>query len=265
MSAERSKPFFMMSDGQQIFALHYPLVKPSREAIIICQPAPQETMRSQAALGQLARRLQEDGRTVVRFDYSGTGDSEGAMDCLCLDQWLQDLLKVCAWTREHTGCERISLLGLRLGAALAIQASAQIDIHRLILWDPLVDGLDYLRDMEISHARMFNEIEAPFASQRYGQNQCWGFPWTDSWRSQLAAISPALLKPKARHTHIILSAIDPRVRDVSESWEKAGVVLDVQHVGEPMHWGDERYLKIQAFPVAHLRRIQALWEVQADD
>lgn len=262
MTALRSHPLFLNSMDQQIFALHYPAETRAQETIIICPPAPQEIMRSQAALGQLARRLQEDGYNVFRFDYSSTGDSEGASDCVSMDKWLQDVLQVCAFAEEQTPGTRISLLGLRLGAALAIRASQHKSVHRLVLWDPIVDGIHYLQEMEASHKRMFqlNPIEPPFPSWRYGSEQCWGFPWSESWRSQIAAVSPALLVPKADSLHIILSATDPLVRDASQNWQKQGLTIDLQHVGEPMHWGDERYIKIRAFPAAHLRRIQALWE-----
>jgi pimeloyl-ACP methyl ester carboxylesterase len=247
---------------QQIFTLHYPAETHAQETIIICPPAPQETMRSQAALGQLARRLQEDGYNVLRFDYSSTGDSEGSSDSVSMDRWLQDVLKVYAFAEEQAPGTRISFMGLRLGAALAIRASQKAKVHRLVLWDPIVDGIHYLREMEASHKRMFqlNSIEPPFPSWRYGNEQCWGFPWSESWRSQIAAVSPALLVPKAHALHIILSATDPLVRHVSQNWQKQGLTIDLQHVGEPMHWGDERYIKIRAFPTAHLRRIQALWE-----
>lgn len=262
MTALRSQPLFLNSMDQQIFTLHYPAETSAEETIIICPPAPQEIMRSQAALGQLARRLQEDGYNVIRFDYSSTGDSEGVSDMASIDHWLQDVLKVCAFAQEKAHSTRISLLGLRLGAALAIRASQHVKVNRLVLWDPIVDGIHYLREMETSHARMFqlNPIEPPFPSWRYGESQCCGFPWSETWRSQIAAVSPALLVPRAGKTHIILSATDPIVRDASQNWERQGIAIDLQHVGEPMHWGDERFIKIRAFPSAHLRRIQALWE-----
>jgi len=264
MSAQRSQPLFLSSMEQQIFALHYPAAEAGRETIIICPPAPQEIMRAQSGLGQLACRLQEDGYNVLRFDYSGTGDSEGVPETACIDHWLQDILRVCTFAKDQSGSTRLSLVGLRLGAALAIRASQHVNIDRLVLWDPVLDGIHYLREMETSHTRMFqlNVIEPPFASWRYGKEQCWGFSWSENWRSQLAAISPALLIPQAEETHIILSATDPVARDVYQAWEKAGINVHLQHVGEPMPWGDERYIKIRAFPSAHLRRIQALWETK---
>ncbi|WP_141732824.1 serine aminopeptidase domain-containing protein [Oligoflexus tunisiensis] len=264
MSALRSQPLFLNTMEQQIFTLHYPAESGARDTIVICPPAPQEIMRAQAALGQLARRLQDNGCHVVRFDYSGTGDSTGASDSVSIDQWLKDLQQVCDFAKQQAPDTRLSLLGLRLGAALAIRASEQLTVDRLVLWDPVLDGIHYLHEMEGSHARMFklNSTEPPFASWRYGKEQCWGFPWSESWRSQIAAVSPATLKPRAQKTHVILSATNPIVRDICQIWEREGCAIDLQHVGEPMPWSDERYIKIRAFPSSHLRRIQALWETQ---
>jgi len=265
MNTVLSKAQFLPAADRQIFSLHYPAGQPERnETIILCPPAPQETMRSQAALGQLARRLQEDGFHVIRFDYSGTGDSEGFSDQISLDHWLLDLLSVYGWAQFHLRTQKISLLGLRLGAPLAIRASQQVNVERLVLWDPIIDGLNYLHDMEKAHVRQFqlNANEPPFPSLRYSGEQCMGFPWTSSWRAELAGISKSTLHPKAKKTHFVLSATDTLVRETCTLWQNHGLVADIQHVAEPLDWGSERYVKIRAFPAAHLRRIQALWEVQ---
>ncbi len=267
MNAIKSQPLFLPSADRQIFVMHYsPDDTLRQEVIIICPPAPQEIMRSQASLGQLARRLQEDGFHVVRFDYSGTGDSEGNADSISLDQWHQDVLSIAGWAKFHLRYQKLSLIGLRLGASMAIRASQHLDIDRLVLWDPVIDGLNYLYAMERSHKKMFelNVIEAPFASSRYSPEQCWGFPWTEAWRSELASISQSTLQPKARTIDIILSATDPLVRDTCTLWQGRGISVELQNVGEPLFWGDERFVKIRAFPAAHLRRIQALWEAQHD-
>ncbi len=265
MTAVLSQPQFLTAADRQIFSLHYPAGLQGRnETIIICPPAPQEIMRSQAGLGQLARQLQGDGFHVIRFDYSGTGDSEGYAEQISLDHWLMDLLSVYGWAQFHLRTQKISLLGLRLGAPLAIRASQQVNVERLVLWDPIIDGLNYLYDMEKAHSRQFqmNSSEPPFPSFRYSDEQCLGFPWTSNWRAELAAISQSTLHPKAKKTHFILSATDPLVRDTCLLWQNHGLLADIQHIAEPLHWGSERYVKIRAFPAAHLRRIQALWEVQ---
>lgn len=264
MSTQRSQPIFLSSKEQHLFVLHYPAATKGRETIIICPPAPQEIMRAHAGLNQLAQRLQENGNNVIRFDYSGTGDSEGTSESVCLDQWLRDIIQVCTFAKERTGSTRLSLVGLRLGATLAIRVSQHINISRLVLWDPVLDGIDYLREMEASHSRMFelNMVEPPFASWRYSKEQCWGFSWSEIWRSQLAAIGPALLIPRADETHMILSTQDPIAENVYQAWKKNRINVCLQNIGIPMLWSDERYIKIRAFPAIHLRLIQALWETQ---
>jgi len=73
-----SEPFFYESQDQQIFAIyHPPQGAPRGEGVVICYPAPQDIMRSYQAHVQLARLLAQQGFAVLRFDYAGTGDSEG--------------------------------------------------------------------------------------------------------------------------------------------------------------------------------------------
>ena len=46
----------------------------------------------------------------------------------------------------------IALIGLRLGASLALQAAVKRgDVLYLVLWDPIVDGREYFAQMKVQH------------------------------------------------------------------------------------------------------------------
>jgi len=94
---------------------------------------------------EMARAACGAGVAVLRFDFRGCGDSEGQFEDATLDGWRRDLRVALAFARANLGCERMGLLGLRLGAALAAELTEEeITLGCLVLWEPMVEGDRYL-------------------------------------------------------------------------------------------------------------------------
>lgn len=252
----RSEVQFFLAEDRQIFSIVHPPTGPSRdEGVIICYPGPQEIMRSHAAHVQLSRFLAALGYTVLRFDYSSTGDSDGDSRDMSLDRWERDTLAAIHFMKQTHGLQRITLIGTRLGAILALRASLHGGIAQLILWDPVIDGLSYIQQLESSHRAMLEreQTEAPFASSSYSADQCWGFPWTAAFKAELAAISPTLLSTYAKKLHIVTT------QGSYESWtaqlDRNLTELTLHPVTEDLRWGDDRAMRIRSFPSASLRAL----------
>ena len=82
---------------------------------------------------------------VLRFDYLGTGDSAGEVCDVVLEDWLENICQAVDELKETTGLRTIGLVGLRFGSALAaLAAQTRSDVDRLVLWDPIADGHEYL-------------------------------------------------------------------------------------------------------------------------
>ncbi|GEM_PF-1369943 len=115
--------------------------------IVFCHSFGEEKMSSHAISVKTARCLCEQGAAVLRFDFSGTGDSEGELDETTLDDWREDLALAVAELRRLSGATKIGLWGLRLGAHLALRYAAEMptdivtsgDVAFLILWQPVPD------------------------------------------------------------------------------------------------------------------------------
>jgi hypothetical protein len=122
--------------------------------VLMCNPFGQEAVRSQRVFRVLADRFARSGCATMRFDYYGTGDSDGDDDHASLDTWCADILRADAVLRERSGATRICWLGLRLGGTLAALASARAlaPPERLILWDPIVAGPAWLDALAAEHA-----------------------------------------------------------------------------------------------------------------
>lgn len=81
----------------------------------------------------------------MRFDYDGTGDSAGDdTDPGRVAAWRDSIGEAMHTLREATGCTRIGLVGVRLGATLA----AGHDAACLVLWGAVTRGRSYLRELK---------------------------------------------------------------------------------------------------------------------
>ena len=72
-------PFYFGDSSRRLFGIYHPPKgqSPRSHGIVLCCPFGQEYMRSHRAFRQLANLLSRRGFHVFRFDYHGTGDSDG--------------------------------------------------------------------------------------------------------------------------------------------------------------------------------------------
>ena len=121
--------------------------------MLLCNPFGEEAARAHRIFRVLAMQLERAGYAALRFDYSGTGDSLGDSAAATVDAWVGDVLAAGERLRAVTGASRVAVVGLRFGATLAILASARGDLRprQLVLWDPVVDGVAYLRELVAQH------------------------------------------------------------------------------------------------------------------
>lgn len=124
--------------------LHLPAAEPAG-ALVFCHPFAEEKKCAHRAMVEAARACGEAGWAVLRFDLRGCGDSPGVFGDYDLDDWREDLANATDHLREATGSERVGLLGLRLGGALAAAvAEERPDAACLIMWEPVLDGARYV-------------------------------------------------------------------------------------------------------------------------
>ena len=128
----------------------------SARAVVLCPPIGQEYIRTHWAWKLLAKQLARGGAHVLRFDWSGHGNSSGdIVEQDSLQRWTDDIGRAVEFVREKSNAANVMLVGLRFGATLsALAASERDDIHSLVAWEPVVSGADYLQSLGAMHARM---------------------------------------------------------------------------------------------------------------
>jgi pimeloyl-ACP methyl ester carboxylesterase len=146
---------------QLLGALHHPQrLRPRSTAVLLCNPFGEEASRSHRSYRVLATQLERAGYAALRFDYSGTGDSLGDSGAATIDAWVNDVAIAADRLRSASGASRVAVVGLRLGATLAMLASARGELRprHLVLWDPVIDGAAYLREL-VEHHRAYMRVE----------------------------------------------------------------------------------------------------------
>jgi alpha-beta hydrolase superfamily lysophospholipase len=134
-------------EGRPTFGwLHAPSGPACRAGVVICPPLGYDYMDAHYALRALAERLSRSGMCALRFDYDGTGDSAGDdRDPARVSSWLSSVSHAIELLRA-AGVRSVSLVGMRVGAAIAAAAAARDgSIDQLVLWDPC-SGKRFLKE-----------------------------------------------------------------------------------------------------------------------
>ncbi len=257
------EPFYFSGQGGELFAVYQAPLGPSRqEGIVICNPLPQEMMRAHPALVQLTKTLAERGFAVLRFDYFATGDSAGRPEDISLAAWESNIKSAVSSLKKRSAVSQVSLCGLRLGARLALRVSEDIGLRQLVLWDPIADGSAYVKRLEESHYQMIHRMphEAPMPSTRYQLPQCWGFAWPESFRRELSQWQSQVIQSACKRIHIVQSERQESWPEISQRLRAKGAEVQESTLDQPLHWDDDRYMKIRCFPTAHIKLICQAFE-----
>ena len=108
--------------------------------MLLCPPFAEEKQDSHRGFVNLARELASNGFWVLRFDYFGTGDSEGDWEQATVPDWLSDIRAAVDWVASNLRITNLGLLGLRMGGTLAALAAESEDrVNFLVLWDPVIN------------------------------------------------------------------------------------------------------------------------------
>jgi len=124
--------------------------------VLIVAPFGWEDVCSYRPLRFLAKLLAASGIPVLRFDLPGTGDGSGdALDNGLLEAWIESVDAAASELRAATGVEDVAVVGIRLGAMLALSAANRgSNLQDLVLWGPSATGRTMLREL-----RAFSNME----------------------------------------------------------------------------------------------------------
>lgn len=207
-------PFFFGQTPRRLFGIYEPARSVAREsrAAVICYPWGPEHLNAHRSLRRLAKMLATRGIHSLRFDYFGTGDSAGETIEADLEGWYGDIESAVDELTQITDCQRIILIGMRLGGTLAAKvAKKRADsIEALVLWDPIVSGQKYLDDLWVANTKMprIGQLPLPRPIELGGGFELLGFALPELMERQFRELSltPPVAEPSTR-TMIVFSEV----------------------------------------------------------
>jgi pimeloyl-ACP methyl ester carboxylesterase len=260
--------------GRQLFGCYHAptATAPRRTAIVIAPPFAQEAMRAQRMLRLLAERLSRGGFPVLRFDFYGTGDSDG--DCAAGSgaQWESDLVAADIEARTRGGATQTAWIGLGLGASLAAHASRHLSspLASLVLWDPVVDDAKYLAELRALHRHHVPQPLPPDFRPRNvaapdGESivdEILGFPLTRPILDAIAAAARPLRTPaRARRVVALTSSQPPLDAAVARKWAGGVPATDVRTINA---WSTADFDDIIASGVVYNDVVKAVADAVAE-
>jgi amino acid adenylation domain-containing protein len=227
----------LCSLGSRIANVYYPPVAQGRgsrkHVVLIATSYGHEATRAFRNLQQLAVQLSQAGFDVVRFDYAGTGDSDGGIERLSLRQWTNDILAAVDACRQLPDVEQVSLLGVRLGANLLAAADVS-HIDHFIAWDPVLNGSTYLDGIRNMHAEETAGLTRYLRVRDLGQEEMLGYPWSYTLECDVSALTwPPQYGVNAKHKHWIVTDSERSASSRVEQGEHWQVSVNTDEI----YWG----------------------------
>lgn len=262
-------PFYFGATDRQLFGLFQGAGPSAAGAVLLCNPYGQEAIRTHRMYRVLADRLVRLGYDVLRFDYFATGDSAGDDASGELAQWTDDIGRAHAELVRRSSADRFSWIGVRLGATLAIRASAVAPRppDQLVLWEPIVDGRHYLQELAerfVETLETSYDVPNPpwrgmlargeFDLDREGV----GFEVGESLRRHLGDLSPTSLPiPAAARCDVVEREPRPDVAALVQLWVRGGLKTTRDSLAHDFDWLAAEALSTALVPA---QVIQALIE-----
>lgn len=255
--------FFFGEAEHALYGVHHPPSSANQQqAILLCYPYGHEYMRSHRAFVRLSNQLAEAGFHVLRFDYTATGDSAGDDGEGCMDDWLIDIRTAVQELRDISGIETVSMIGLRLGAALATTAATSLsNIDRLILWDPVISGTTYLEDLASLHAGYVQDsyhFPNPHKQSIDGlkTEELLGFKYPLKMRKSLSKLDISQLQEiDVRNIILILSEGQPEHIRLLQYLSKLGVQAEICSCPDNVAWENPLVTDLGLTPHKVIERI----------
>ncbi len=231
-------PFYFGDVNRALFGIHHqPTASQFRNsAVVLCNPPGFEYSRTHSLYRYLAKKLASNGYHVLRFDYYATGDSSGYSHEVSIEQCLKDIVLSCDEIKTISATKKITIIGCRMGASLAAYAAVNYKFNRLVLWDPVINGEQYLRELQAMQKKMRvdpDRFDMNYLSNEDDENELIGHPFTPEFKNEIECIDlKNIEQTKARKVDIICCEDDTceneLVRDAKFA-EKASVYCFDSH------------------------------------
>jgi pimeloyl-ACP methyl ester carboxylesterase len=243
------EPVYFGPSRELFGCLHAPRGTPRPgSGVVVCPAAGPEYIRCHRSLRVLAAMLARAGYPVLRFDYFATGDSLGEGEEATLARWQRDVNDAVRFMRGRYRTSRLTLLGIRMGAALAVRHLAERGgVDRLVLWDPIVDGRRFVEELQqitAKHEQWLAERHGvrPPSLQADGPLDLFGFRYSSEMIDEMAAVDLLATSAEARAgAYVLDNCEDADTEKLSRHLEGMGLTVELQRFPAAKVWMAEPF------------------------
>jgi exosortase A-associated hydrolase 2 len=259
----RAEPFFLAAAVGQRFCMFHPPHGECRGSLLYVHPFGEEMNKSRRMAALQARALAAQGYGVLLLDLHGCGDSSGDFGDARWDIWKDDLALGHQWLHQRLGLP-VSLLGLRLGALLALDyaRSAALTVASLVLWQPVQSGAIFLT--QFLRLRIANDMLAADSEKSGGTKvlrealragetlEVAGYHLTPALADAIEALDAASLAVSHCPVHWVEAVpaegrpLSPAGAKATAAWEQRGVDLRIHLVVCPPFWATQEITECAA-------------------
>jgi hypothetical protein len=263
-------PFHFGPAERSLFGLFHPAEGASSDdrAVLLCNPFGQEAVRSHRIYRVLAERLARGGIAVLRFDYHATGDSPGADSDGDIAGWVLDTRTALRELARRSGARRVICVGARLGAVMAARAATGLaELRRLVLWDPIVNGPDYLELLRLKHVEAlessFSLSDPEWRVKLAGDptaftDESMGFAISPTLRQQVRQVGAhSLALPPGVQVQVIANPADTAVAAWVATFAVRGIAAQQWPLADSFDWAAEEERNSPLVPPAALARLMS--------
>jgi uncharacterized protein len=216
------RPTFFGPSTQPLYGvLDAPATRARKAGVLLLYPGSHEYDRAHWAFRALAAALSARGFAVLRFDYRGVGDSAGDPGSTTFEACVEDAQVAARELLDTTRVQRVTAIGMRLGAAVAMHACETLSfVNHVFLWNPVIDGRTHLGELEFMDRAMRLRLLHPF---RRANGELAGLRFPEHVRRSVERIDLcAPGAPCARGVELFAEADSPESAALRDSLARRG-------------------------------------------
>ncbi len=207
-------PVLFPSGDEVLYGVfHQPVQQSGDVAVLLCSSLAHEYMKVHRTYRSLAEKLARQGYSVLRFDYSGFGNSSNETENCSVNQWLLDVRSAADELLDRSGCKSVCLVGARMGALLMLAADVRAK-SRVVAWDPVFSGAAFTAHLDALHDYAMSDLDRFRTKQRDADPwERFGYQFSERLWSELQGLeidNPELADPDEFH---VLRSESTRVSD----------------------------------------------------
>ncbi len=136
------KSFFLENDGQKIFTIVHDVGEAS-PVVVMFHGFTGNHIENRFIFARMSRALENVGISSIRFDFRGSGDSDGKFEEMTLSTEVSDALVVVDYAKERFSS--LGILGLSMGGTVALLTAPKLNPDALCLWAPAAKNSEVFR------------------------------------------------------------------------------------------------------------------------